>query len=162
MNSIDLVKATEEVAASAERWLKGVEEKPPTPAELAKNYWAMKTAFDDLKAAQTRIYNVIDKIDKRILPALMEEHGVDMIRVPELGRSFSVRQMMSASMTDKEGALQWLRDNGHGDLVQETVNAGTLASFIRNLILEEGVEPPQELFKVSTYNKINTAKYTPK
>lgn len=132
------------------------------PADMAKVYWAVNTLHDSLKKQLTRIYHVMNALDKGVLPKLFEHHGVDMVRIPELGRSFSVRQMTTASMVDKENAMKWLHDNGHGDLVQETVNAGTLASFIRNMILEEGTEPPEELFKVNTYKTIGSNKYNPK
>lgn len=151
------------LADKSEDYLKKVEDDLTLkPADMAKAYWAVSTLHDDLKKQLTRIYHVMNALDKNVLPKLFDHHGVDMVRIPELGRSFSLRQMTTASMLDKEAALAWLRDNGHGDLIQETVNAGTLASFIRNMILEEGTEPPEELFKVNSYKTIGSNKYNPK
>ena len=130
--------------------------------QMVSEFWRIKNTHDDLKKLVTRIYNVVNALDKGVLPARFEDEGVDLIRVPELSRSFSVRTNTSASMLDKEGAIEWLRELGHGDLVQETVNAGTLASFCRNLVLEQGIEPPEELIKVNTYNSIGSNKYNPK
>lgn len=152
-----------QVADNAEKWLAKVnEDKTIKPADMAKAFYYMDQFHDEVKAALTRLYHVIDSVDKHVFPSLLEHHGVDMVRVPELGRSFSIRQMTTASIIDKEGGIKWLRDNNHGDLVQETVNAGTLASFFRNMILEQGIDPPEDLFKVNTYRKIASAKYTPK
>jgi len=151
------------LADKSEDYLKKVEDDLTLkPADMAKAYWAVSTLHDDLKKQLTRIYHVMNALDKNVLPKLFDHHGVDMVRIPELGRSFSLRQMTTASMLEKEAALAWLRDNGHGDLIQETVNAGTLASFIRNMILEQGVEPPEELFKVNSYKTIGSNKYNPK
>lgn len=158
-----VIDALSELADKSEKYLKSVEDDMTVkPAEMAKAYWRAKELHDQLKKQLTRLYHVVNAMDKSVMPKLMEHHGVDMVRVPELARSFSIRQMTSASMLDKEGAMSWLRDNGHGDLIQETVNAGTLASFIRNMILEEGIEPPEELFKVNSYKTIGSNKYNPK
>jgi hypothetical protein len=131
-------------------------------SDIAKRYWFLKEQYAVLKEAQGELYKVLDSLDKAIFPQQLEKRGLDMVRVPELGRSFSTRTNWSASITDKERGIQWLRDNGHGDLVQETVNAGTLASFARNLQMEEGIDLPDDFFKVSTYDSMGSAKYTPK
>jgi hypothetical protein len=158
-----LVRDLTDLADRSDEYLKKVEDDLSLkPADMAKVYWAVRNLHDDLKKQLTRIYHVMNALDKGVLPKLFEHHGVDMVRIPELGRSFSIRQMTTASMLDKEQAMSWLRDNGHGDLIQETVNAGTLASFIRNMILEEGIEPPEEMFKVNTYKTIGSNKYNPK
>ena len=49
-----------------------------------------------------------------------------------------------------------------GDMIQETVNAGTLSAFIRNMILEQGIDPPEDIVKVSTYSTTSMVKYRPK
>lgn len=159
----ELVGLLADKAADAEDWLEKIrEDKSIKPADMAKMYYAMDTFYDEIKAQLTRIYNVVNAVDKAIFPALLEHHGLDMVRVPELKRSFSVKQMTSASMIDKEGGITWLREQGHGDLIQETVNAGTLASFFRNMMLEQGIDPPEEFFKINSYRTMTSAKYTPK
>lgn len=159
----ELVALIEETANGVENWYNSVKDAAGNkPSDIAKAYWHIKTNHEELDKQRKRIYHVMDALDKYLLPKIMEENGMDMLRIPELGRSFSVRNVLSASMIDREAGIEWLRDNGHGDIVQETVNAGTLASFMRNLVLEEGIDPPEEIFKISTYNKTNTTKYTPK
>lgn len=158
-----IVSEISKVSDNAEAWLERIkDDKTLTPAELAKVFFYMDGFYDEVKAAITRLYHVIDALDKFVLPSLMEHHGVDMVRVPEIKRSFSIRQMMTASIIDKEEGIKWLRENGFADLVQETVNAGTLASTFRSMILDQGIDPPEELFKVNNYKKISTTKYTPK
>jgi len=159
----ELAVVAKEVADRAEESLSDLKnDDTKKPADVARHFWYIKTHHDEVKKQVTRVYHVMDALDKHVLPELLEAHGTDIVRIPDLGRSFSVRKMMSASMLDKEQAIEWLRGNGAEDLVQETVNAGTLSSFIRNLVLEEGIDPPEELFKVSTYNKTSATKYTPK
>lgn len=159
----ELVVETKKVADVAEEFLGSLkDDKSKKPADVARHYWYVKTNYEEAKKHLTRVYHVLDALDKNVLPELMEEHDMDMIRIPDLGRSFSIRQMMTASMLDKERAFQWLRDNGNEDLIQETVNAGTLSSFIKSMIVDEGIDPPEDVFKVSTYKKTNSTKYTPK
>lgn len=132
------------------------------PATAAKVLFAVKDAHAQLDAAVKQLYAVRDFLDKVIVPTKMDEAGVDMVRVPELARSFSKQNKMSASFLDKEKGFEWLRSIGQGDIIQETVNAGTLASFCRNMILEEGIEPPDDVVKVSTYSTTSINKYTPR
>lgn len=157
-----LADQTEALAQVMETWLEDLKNNTPKPADLAKNFFYVKEEYDRMEKARKRIYAVKDTLDKFLLPNVLEANGTDMIRVPEIARSFSIRMMSSASMLDKERGFEWLREQGHGDLIQETVNAGTLSSFFRNLLLEEGIEPPDDIFKVSTYKSMSVNKYTPK
>jgi len=65
----------------------------------------------------------------------------------------------SCSMLDKLTGMDWLRTNGHGDLIQETVNSSTLGAFARNLTEESGYELPSDIFKTSvmTFTSITKA-----
>ena len=131
-------------------------------AELARRFWTLKTLHERADKARKQLYHIVNAIDKGIFPAQLEKRDLDMVRVPELGRSFYSQDKTSASILDKEGGYKWLRENGHEDLIQETVNAGTLASFARNLQIEEGIDLPEDLFKVTTYSTTGSSKYTPK
>lgn len=109
-----------------------------------------------------RMYHVKDGLSKHVLPERMRATNIDGFRVPEIARSFSIIEKTSASFVDKDAGLAWLREIGQGDMIQETVNAGTLASFCRNMVLEQGFEPPPDLVRVSTYSTTGMAKYRPK
>tara|TARA_Y100000310_G_scaffold324866_1_gene387314 strand:+ start:6373 stop:6903 length:531 start_codon:yes stop_codon:yes gene_type:complete len=138
------------------------ENRKVTPAEAAKFLFEVKEFHKKLDAITKRFYHVMNRTDKTHLPKRMEEYDVDKIRIPSLARSFSVLEKTSASFVDKEAGFKWLRDNGHGDMIQETVNAGTLAAFCRSLLSEEGIEPPSEIIRVNSYNAISITKYSPK
>lgn len=131
-------------------------------ATAAQVLFYVKNSHAVADRAVKDMYAVRDFLDKTIVPAKMEEQGIDMLRIPELARSFSRQSKMSASFLDKQKGFEWLRGIGQGDIIQETVNAGTLASFCRNMILEEGVDPPDDVVKVTTYHTTGINKYTPK
>lgn len=129
---------------------------------LGVAYFNTKDAYDAADKQVKRVYHFQDALNKFLLPERMREGGTDGFRVPEIARSFSIVEKTSASFIDKEKGLEWLREIGQGDMIQETVNAGTLASFCRNMLLEEGREPPEDVVKVSTYSTTSMTKYRPK
>lgn len=158
----ELVEAAEAVATEIEKRLAEIEANPPLLTELLKEFFELKNQHAALDAARKRIYHVQDKLDKMILPNALQSAGTDLIRVPEIARSFSLLTKMSASISDKDKGYKWLRDNGHGDLITETVNASTLSAFAKNLLEEQGFELPADAFNVRTYNIIGVNKYNPK
>jgi len=157
-----LVTMAETMAEELEKWAEKAKEDHPTPDQIATDYFTLKTKYEQFDKARKRVYAVVDMLNKFLVPTILEENNMDMIRVPHLARSFGLRTMTSASMIDKEEGVKWLRNNGHGDLVQETVNAGTLASFAKNLMIEEGIDLPEDIFKVASYKTTGVTKYTPK
>lgn len=158
----DLVTQMEQLATQMEEWSDTARDKPPAPAELAKLFFQMKQGHEALDKARKRVYKVVDMVDKFLMPKVLQDNNMDMIRIPELERSFGLRNQMSASIIDKEAGMKWLKDNGHADLIQPTVNASTLASFAKTLMVDEGIDLPDDIFKVTQYQRTGINKYTPK
>ncbi len=157
----------ENAAAAVEKWSDDYETKGKEPEEVLSDFLDLKETAKALENARKRIGAVFARFDKGIIPEWMEKQGTDQLRIPQLARSFNVQVKYSASILDdpekgKEKGYEWLRENGAGELVQETVNAGTLAAFAKNKIVDEGIDLPENLFKVSTYKAIGVNKYTPK
>lgn len=151
------------IADELETWFRDVkEDSSVSPATVAYALFQIKTVHADLDAAVKRVYHFHDGINKHLLPERLRAFDMDGIRVPEVARSFGIVGKMSASFVDKDKGFAWLRSIGQEDMIQETVNAGTLAAFCRNLILEEGVDPPEDIVKVSTYDTTSMTKYNPK
>lgn len=132
--------------------------------DVAHIYFLVKLAHEALDTQIKALYHIKDKLDKKIVPEFFERlrSEDDIVRVPEIGRSFSVNEKTSATFIDKDVGYAWLREIGQGDLIQETVNAGTLSAFVRNRQLEEGLDPPEDIVKVSIYKTTSINKYTPK
>lgn len=51
-------------------------------------------------------------------------------------------------VTGKMAGYEWLKAHDMGALIQETVNASSLSSAIKELIEEEGKDPPDQIFSV--------------
>lgn len=129
---------------------------------VAEFYFKVVAVHEVADKVVKRAYHLKERYNKGVIPQRMTDDNVDGLRVPSIARSFSVVKKTSASFIDKEKGLQWLRETGQGDMIQETVNAGTLSTFCRNMLLEEGIEPPADLVKMNTYDTTSMVKYTPK
>ena len=91
-----------------------------------------------------------------------EADDLDLIRIPELARSFYPQTKYSAKVADKDKLAEWLREIGQDALITETVNSSTLAGFLKERLLEEGIDPPEEFVQLTTYKAIGSSKYAPK
>lgn len=131
-------------------------------SDLAKYYFALKAVYEDLDAARKRMYHLVDKLNKFTIPERLEREDLDKIQVPDIARSFYILPKVSAKVQDKDKLKDWLVARGDGDLVQETVNAGTLAAHLRKLLEDQGVEAPVDVVVLNTYNTTGMSKYTPK
>lgn len=131
------------------------------PSTLAEFYFHVHALHEQADNAVKKLYHVKDFLNKSLIPQRLKDAGLDAIRVPAVARSFSIVTKTSATMVDKERGLEWLREQGQGEMIQETVNAGTLSAFCRNLILERGIDPPDDIIKVSTYDTLSMVKYKP-
>lgn len=132
------------------------------PSELAEFYFYLRELHEQADAAVKKLYHVHDMLNKHLIPSRLKDAGLDAIRVPSIARSFSIVTKTSASFIDKDAGLEWLRGLGAGEMIQETVNAQTLSSFCRNMILEKGIDPPQDIVKVTSYDTMSMVKYKPK
>lgn len=130
-------------------------------------YFELKKAYDGLEAQRKKLYSQLDFLSKSVIPEKFEDEGIDKLQIPEVEHSFYPLRKMTASLVagedgTKEAAMKWLRENGLGELISETVNAGTLASAIKSMIEETAKEPPAGVVKVNTYSTVGFSKYKPK
>lgn len=131
-------------------------------SDLLVGYYELKEAYKQLDAARKRVYSTEDMFNKAIIPARFDDEGMDKIQVPTIGRSFYPLQKFSASMVDKEKGYEWLRSVGGEGIITETVNAGTLASFCKDLVKDQGIDPPEDIINFRSYHITGISKYTPK
>lgn len=130
--------------------------------EIFALFFQMKEANAELEAARKKLGAEFERFNKSVLPEFLDTHDTDMVRVPELGRSFYINTQYSATITDTDSAYEWLRGNGGEDLIRPSVNAGSLKSFVLSKIEEENVQPPEDAIKINSYRQIGSSKYTQK
>ena len=130
--------------------------------DALKFFYYFDTQYDALDKARKQVYAILDSMNKGVLPAMFDASGQDLARVPELGRSFYPTTKYGARVADKEKLYEWLRENNGADLIQETVNASSLAGFLKTMSLDQGIDAPPEVAELTTYKIIGSSKYTPK
>ena len=70
-----------------------------------------------------KLKDVETTLSEQTIPNLMQKAGVELIKL-EGGVSVEVKPFYSARIpaSKSEEAFQWLRDNGHGDLIKNQVS----------------------------------------
>lgn len=126
--------------------------------ELGELFANFKAALGDLKEKSAEIQKEFDILRKEILPEKMDEVGFDNVNITDVGR-ISLRAEMYASIIadKKEEGYEWLRENGHGDMIKPTVNNSTFKAFCKEQ-MSEGVELPDEFFSVTPYTMATLTK----
>ena len=124
--------------------------------ELADRLKAAKDRKKELDAETKANNAVIEDLDRQ-LSEQMAEQEVD--RFSRNGSLFylSSRLFASPRAGEKEPMIAALKANGYGDLVTETVNANTLASFAKERMAESetGDLPGWLDAVVSTFEKVS-------
>ena len=114
-------------------------------ADIAKEKSANKTRFYDL----IRFY---------LLPDLMEEEGIEGIKVAGVGRvNLQGDMWVSTRKGSSLELIQWLKDNGFEDIPKEGVNASTLKAWVKEQKLA-GSEIPEELLNITPFTRASITK----
>lgn len=133
--------------------------------EVIKHFDALRKQNDTIKEAREALSETADLFSKQYIPdivrELREKSGLKPpFNIDGVGR-VSVSYKWSASIVgdDKTVGHAWLKDNGHGALVTETVNSSTLSAFAKDLLTNQGIDLPPEIFKVgqNPYTSITKA-----
>ncbi len=85
----------------------------------------------------------IEQVEQELVNAMVAEEMQNFVRG---GQMFYLTTKVFASAVPerKIDLFAWLKSNGYGDMVQETVNYQTLAAFVREQ-LDEAEELPPDL-----------------
>jgi hypothetical protein len=126
--------------------------------KVIKHYDQLRQVTALIKESREALEQIEMKLSREYVPDVMRAHNVRSITVEGVGR-VSLGTRWSATMPDKEAGFEWLRGNGHGGVIIETVNAQTLGALAKELN-EDGVELPQPTFATSimTYTSITKVK----
>lgn len=116
--------------------------------DACRIYFYVSQSYDELDEVRKKVGAQLEFMSRDVIPGVMEERGVRNITLEDLGRQFSKSIRVSASMADKEAALNWLRASGYGDLIQSSVNSSTLSAFAKQYVEDYQKELP-DCFKMS-------------
>ena len=129
--------------------------------DALKFWYALRSEYELLDDARKELGKMLEDLNRNTLPEMFDEADTTTttLLIDDARKvRFTKSQRVNCSMTDKEGGKKWLRDEGHGDIIQETVNASTLSAFAKSYIEDTGKDLPGELFKLTTMNLISATK----
>lgn len=128
------------------------------PVQVIKHYDKVRLVTAQIKEAREALAKMEETLSREQVPAVMRAHNIKSTTIEGVGR-VSLGTRWSASIPDKPTGFEWLRANGHGGVIQETVNAQTLGALAKELGTE-GIELPSPTFTTSvmTYTSITKAK----
>lgn len=113
----------------------------------------MKEVQDDLSVLEEKrkpLQKELDELRLNQIPAEMAEEDVTSL-TGGFGRCTLVSDLYS-TITDKETFFLWLEEQGHGDMIQPTVNGQTLKAFCKEQI-RNNVELPTDMLKVTPFSR---------
>ncbi len=110
---------------------------------LADRLKDLKQHKKELESEIKALNAEIEETEAKLAELMLEE---EMQNFTRNGRMFYLNTKVYASAVAERKAelYEWLKENGYGDLVYETVNANRLAAFVREQ-LEEAGELPEGL-----------------
>lgn len=126
--------------------------------KVIKHYDKVREVTALIKETREALQKMEETLSREQVPHVMRANNIKSTTIEGVGR-VSLGTRWSASMTDKQTGMNWLRNNGHGGVIQETVNAQTLGALAKELG-SEGVELPAPTFTTSlmTYTSITRVK----
>lgn len=122
--------------------------------EMAERLKALKDRKKDLESEVKAVGAEIDEMDAALSDAMAE---AEVERFAHQGSTFYLNSRLFASPAagQKEAMIEALKANGYGSLVTESVNANTLASFVKEQREQTGAKLPEWLDGiVTTFEKV--------
>lgn len=112
--------------------------------KLAKEMYDLKAEKDQLEERLGVLNSRYDNLSKTILPQIMDDMEQDKVSIKGVGTVYLQAEVQaSIPSVESEAAIAWLKKNGHGDIVKETVHPGTLKAWTKEQISTGGKLAPQ-------------------
>lgn len=122
--------------------------------QLAALMKKTKVDLDAAKEVSAKLQDTWDTLRKQIIPQVMEDMGVESVRITGIGTVSERTDAYCTVPADNRQAVQdWMKEHGHGELVTETINSSTLKAFMKEQILE-GNEVPIDLINYTPYTYV--------
>lgn len=126
--------------------------------ELVESMQALAQRKDRAEEELKRINKEYDFLRITKVPQKMEDDGIERLTVAGVGRvSLTADMHVSVKADQRDKFYEWLRDNGRGDLLQETINPSTLKAAVKRMY-SSGEEIPEDLLNVSPYTRASITK----
>lgn len=122
-------------------------------ADLVRAEHYARLEYEKYKDIASNWNKIYDFLSINVVPAKMEEEGVEATKIEGVGR-VNLRSDMWTTTQNSEALAEWLRENDLGDLLKEQVNGSTLKAFIKEQMkMRDGLTVPEELVKITPYTR---------
>jgi len=123
------------------------------PVRLALQLFLAGEAKDYVAQLSRYINAEHDVLRLELIPAAMEERGIENMTIEGLGRLGLTGDMyVSVKAGQKPDFLEWLQNNKLGDLAQLDINPSTLKSFVKRR-MNDGKDLPTDLLNVTPFTR---------
>ena len=111
-----------------------------------------------LEADLSAVNKELDLIRTKKIPELMESMELRNVTIEGIGRVQLAADIYASTREGKkDAAMQWLRDLGYDNMIQETYNSSSLKALLRRM-LAEGVDVPDDIFNVTPFTRASIVK----
>lgn len=126
--------------------------------ELAERLAELKKIITD-RDNETKVFKEeLEYLVKGVLPAKMDAEGVSTVNVKDVGRITVTNQMSVSCLSNKQPLLrQWMRENGYGELISETINPSTLKAWLKERI-SDCDDYPADILDIYSYQQASLTK----
>jgi hypothetical protein len=115
--------------------------------EAVTYFSQLRDTIQGLQIKMSALQSHIDTLSHELMPTMFLNANVKSIKVVDIGTA-TINDRWSAKMLNRDACMSWLRGSGNDGLIIQTVNAGTLGAFAKNMATD-GKPLPQELFQVT-------------
>lgn len=107
----------------------------------------------------TKAWNAIyEQVKTRVVPEMLEAEGKTSENLEGFRITTSSKLYASIAGGKKDDAYKWLRENGLGALITETVNASTLSAAAKVRLEEEFLDLPSDLFNTTVQSNTSVTR----
>lgn len=111
-----------------------------------------------LEADLSAVNKELDTIRTKKIPELMESMELRNVTIEGIGRVQLAADIYASTREGKkDAAMQWLRDLGYDNMIQETYNSSSLKALLRRM-LAEGIDVPDDIFNVTPFTRASIVK----
>jgi len=125
-------------------------------AILAGEFQQLYLQLAAAKANCSAIQKKFDRYKLEVIPDALAEEQITSCNIDGIGR-LGLTIDAWVGIIDRPVGHQWLRDHGFEDLITETVNGGTLKSWLKEQA-KKGQVPPLDIFKFEPYSRASITK----
>jgi|2_EtaG_2_1085320.scaffolds.fasta_scaffold01111_6 hypothetical protein len=158
-NAKQQLSELEGLAKTTNEWAQNEASKTEKTADILDAFYQIKTIGERAAELAKSINKVRSFVKEVIIPERFEAEDIKTVTLDELGQRFTVSSQLRASIKGdmKEEAYTWLRADGLGDIIKETVNSSTLSATARSYVAENK-EFPEELFNLQVFSNTSMTK----